>query len=143
MTMTTIISASTKTAVIFIGIQASGKTSFLWRQEDAHRNCLNAHCYWLLRREGMSVQDATAELEGKSVAEKNELLFTRGINFNDLPSWQKRGVGVYWEEYEKTGFNPKTEQPEIAQRRRLRVDDELPLGKKYAQMIEGFLSEVE
>ena len=27
---------------------------FSWRQEDAHRNSLNAHCYWLLRREGMS-----------------------------------------------------------------------------------------
>ena len=26
---------------------------FLWRQEDAHRNALNAHCYWLLRKEGM------------------------------------------------------------------------------------------
>ena len=22
---------------------------FLWRQEDAHRNALNAHCYWMLR----------------------------------------------------------------------------------------------
>lgn len=27
---------------------------FLWRQEDAHRNSLNAHCYWLLRRNGMN-----------------------------------------------------------------------------------------
>ena len=25
---------------------------FLWRQEDAHRNSLNAHCYWMLRKEG-------------------------------------------------------------------------------------------
>jgi tRNA(His) guanylyltransferase len=23
---------------------------FRWRAEDAHRNALNAHCYWLLRR---------------------------------------------------------------------------------------------
>ncbi len=28
---------------------------FLWRQEDAHRNALNAHCYWMLRKEGVSV----------------------------------------------------------------------------------------
>jgi tRNA(His) 5'-end guanylyltransferase len=26
---------------------------FRWRQEDAHRNALNAHCYWLLRREAL------------------------------------------------------------------------------------------
>ncbi len=23
---------------------------FLWRQEDAHRNSLNSHCYWMLRK---------------------------------------------------------------------------------------------
>jgi tRNA(His) 5'-end guanylyltransferase len=27
-------------------------------------------------------------------AEKNELLFQYGINFNDLPAWQKRGAGI-------------------------------------------------
>ncbi len=36
---------------------------FLWRQEDAHRNSLNAHCYWMLRKQGMSVTKATAMLE--------------------------------------------------------------------------------
>ena len=111
---------------------------FLWRQEDAHRNALNAHCYWLLRREGLSAVDATVRLEGQPVSFKNELLFSHGINFDKLPAWQKRGVGVYWEEYEKAGFNPVTGQTEIAARRRLRVDDALPLGQKYAQMITGF-----
>ena len=83
---------------------------FLWRQEDAHRNALNAHCYWMLRKEGMSVKDATEILEGKSVSFKNELLFSRGINFDKLPSWQKRGIGVYWGDVEKTGYNPITKQ---------------------------------
>jgi tRNAHis guanylyltransferase family protein len=53
---------------------------FLWRQEDAHRNSLNSHCYWMLRKEGKSVQEAMAELSGKSVSFKNEQLFSRGIN---------------------------------------------------------------
>ena len=66
---------------------------FLWRQEDAHRNSLNSYCYWTLRKEGKSVQEATAMLEGKSVSFKNELLFSKGINFDKLPSWQKRGIG--------------------------------------------------
>lgn len=30
---------------------------------------------------------------GLSVSQKNELLFQYGINFNDLPNWQKRCVG--------------------------------------------------
>src|SRR5581483_7379340 len=60
---------------------------FRWRNEDAHRNALNAHCYWLLRKQGQSIGDATAALRGMSVASKNELLFQNGINFNDLPLW--------------------------------------------------------
>lgn len=112
---------------------------FLWRQEDAHRNALNAHCYWLLRKEGLDANQATAELEGKSVSYKNELLFSRGINFDKLPSWQKRGIGVYWADIEKTGFNPITKAEEKAIRRKLQVDIELPLGETYGKMVSSFL----
>lgn len=113
---------------------------FLWRQEDAHRNALNAHCYWALRKEGVSAEAATSELEGKSIAYKNEFLFQRGINFDTLPSWQKRGIGVYWSSFEKAGFNPLTGQEEIAVRRGLKVDLELPLREEYANFVEGFLN---
>jgi tRNA(His) 5'-end guanylyltransferase len=81
---------------------------FRWRNEDAHRNALNSHCYWSLRQDGMSPDEATKKLSGISNAEKNELLFQKGINFNELPNWQKRGVGIYWEEFEKNAMNPKT-----------------------------------
>ncbi len=108
---------------------------FRWRQADAHRNALNSHCYWLLRQEGQSVRAATNALLGLSVAEKNELLFQRGINFNNLPSWQKRGVGLYWEDYEKAGLNPITGERVTAQRRRIKVEQELPLRDGYAEFI--------
>ena len=63
---------------------------FQCRQEDAHRNSLNSHCYWMLRKQGKSVGEATKMLEGQSVAFKNELLFQNGMNFDKLPGWQKR-----------------------------------------------------
>lgn len=47
---------------------------FRWRNEDAHRNGLNAHCYWTLRNEGSTIQEAAESLHQLSVAEKNELL---------------------------------------------------------------------
>ena len=112
---------------------------FLWRQEDANRNALNAHCYWMLRKEGLDAQTATAELEGKSIAYKNELLFSRGINYNALPSWQKRGIGIYWADVEKQGYNPVTKQAVTTTRRGLHVNYELPLGEQYAQMVTAFL----
>lgn len=71
------------------------------RNEDAHRNALNAHCYWHLRKQGRSAREASDYLLGNSVADKNRFLFQEGINFNDLPTWQKRGIGVYWQEREK------------------------------------------
>jgi len=114
---------------------------FLWRQEDAHRNALNAHCYWMLRKEGMSVKDATEMLEGKSVSFKNELLFSRGINFDKLPSWQKRGIGVHWGDVEKTGYNPITNQVVKTNRKVLTVDYELPIGEEYAKYITSFLEQ--
>ena len=71
---------------------------FRWRAEDAARNALSAHCYWALRREGSTAAEATAALHGLTGPAKHELLFERGINFNELPAWQKRGVGLIWEE---------------------------------------------
>lgn len=112
---------------------------FRWRQEDAHRNSLNAHCYWMLRKEGLSEQAATRELEGKSVSYKNELLFSRGINYDSLPSWQKRGIGLWRENYEKEGFDPVNQTAVKAVRSRITVCEELPMGEDYSALIKGFL----
>lgn len=112
---------------------------FRWRNEDAFRNSLNAHCYWLLRKQNYSKTDATKSLLNKSIAEKNELLFQSGINFNDLPIWQKRGVGIYWKEVEYEGINPKTKESTLTTRNQLHVDYELPLKEKYDELITGIL----
>jgi tRNA(His) 5'-end guanylyltransferase len=100
---------------------------FRWRHEDAHRNALNSHCYWMLRAAGKSVGEATGQLKGMGVADKNELLFQAGINFNDLPAWQKRGVGISWENYQKQAVNPVTGETVTAIRRRLKRDLDLPM----------------
>jgi tRNA(His) guanylyltransferase len=112
---------------------------FRWRNEDAHRNELNAHCYWLLRKQGQTVDQATKALLKLSVAAKNELLFQNGINFNDLPNWQKRGIGLYWETYEKPGLNPKTNETVVTERRRIRVDYDLPMMEGYGEFIRKLL----
>ena len=114
---------------------------FAWRQEDAHRNSLNSHCYWALRKEGLTQNAATVELEGKSTAFKNELLFQKGINYNDLPSWQKRGMGIYFADVDKEGFNPITNEKVITKRRELVVDYELPIGEEYREFVLKFLEE--
>ncbi|MBP3197961.1 MAG: guanylyltransferase [Butyrivibrio sp.] len=112
---------------------------FRWRQEDANRNALNSHCYWMLRKEGVSVHKTTSELSGKGVSYKNELLFSKGINYDKLPSWQKRGVGLWKEDYEKEGFNPVTGETKMTTRSRIHVEYELPLGDEYGSMVRKFV----
>ncbi len=112
---------------------------FRWRSEDAHRNALNAHCYWMLRKLGQTVDQATGAMLKLSVAAKNELLFQNGINFNDLPNWQKRGIGLYWETYEKPGLNPLTSETVVTERRRIHVDFDLPMKENYDEFIRKLL----
>jgi tRNA(His) guanylyltransferase len=112
---------------------------FRWRQEDAHRNALNAHIYWLLRGEGQPVAKATNALVGMSVAEKNQLLIGRGIDFYTLPAWQKHGSGVIWESYEKVAQNPVTGETVTAARKRLTWNMELPLNETYGEFIQMHL----
>ncbi len=114
---------------------------FRWRNEDAHRNSLNSWCYWTLRKEEKTVRQATKTLEKMSVANKNELLFQRGINFNDLPLWQKRGTGLYWETYEKEAVNKLTGEKVFATRRQIKIDYELPMRDEYSNFIASFFSE--
>lgn len=112
---------------------------FRWRAEDAHRNALNAHGYWLLRRQGRDVNQATEALRGLSTSAKNELLFRGGINFNDLSAWQKRGSGLYWEEFERPGENPVTGERVVARRRRVCHDLELPVKDAYSAFLRGLM----
>lgn len=108
---------------------------FRWRHEDAHRNALNAHCYWALRKEGVDARAATARLRGMSVADKNECLFVRGVNFNDLPAWQRRGTGLWWHHVETPGVDPRTGAATLALRRELHVESQLPMKDAYSALV--------
>ena len=112
---------------------------FRWRQEDAHRNSLNSHCYWMLRKEGVSADDAQKRMSGISNSEKNELLLERGINYNDLPLWQKRGVGMFYRDEQREGFNPVTKETTSYIRRVLHLEMELPIGLDYSRLISDIL----
>ncbi len=114
---------------------------FRWRHEDAGRNSLGAHCYWLLRKGGASAREADARLVGLSRAARNELLFAGGVNFNELPAWQRRGFGLTWGDAAERGPDPCEGGPARAHRRRLRRDFELALGADYEAYVAGLVRE--
>lgn len=108
---------------------------FRWRQEDSHRNSLNAHCYWLLRKAGIPADKVQQRISGLTNAEKNELLFSHDINYNELPMWQRRGVGMYFKDEAREGYNPVTQKHTTYVRRALYLDESLPIGEDYARLI--------
>lgn len=57
--------------------------AFLWRERDATKNAVSmaARAYHSHR-----------ELHGRPAAQMQEMLFAKGINFNDYPAWFKRGT---------------------------------------------------
>lgn len=112
---------------------------FRWRQNDCGRCALNGWCYWTLRNEGKSVRDATRMLEGASVADKNEILHARGVTFAKVPAWQRRGTGIRYETFEKEGVDPRSGTKKTAARRRIVVDDELPMKSAYDAYVAALL----
>lgn len=113
---------------------------FRWRQADAARCALNGWCYWSLIKAGATAAQATQELNGKTLGEKNELLFQHGVNFNEVPMWQRRGTGIRWETFEKPGLNPKTGEQTVATRRHIVRNQELPMNDGYREYLEETLA---
>jgi tRNA(His) 5'-end guanylyltransferase len=110
---------------------------FRWRMADATRNALSGWAYWTLRRKGLSARQATARLDGLDTSAKNELLFQEGINFNALPPWQRRGVGVRWATEPRVGVDKRTNTPVTAVRRTVLTELELPMKAAANQYLEA------
>ncbi|WP_217919105.1 tRNA(His) guanylyltransferase Thg1 family protein [Actinomadura sp. BRA 177] len=104
-----------------------------WRQADAARCALNGWCYWTLRNEGRTPRQATRELERTSISAKNELLYARGINFNKVPAWQRRGVGLWWEK------KPSPDLDVTATRNRIHTERDLPMKGAYRDLVRTLL----
>lgn len=108
---------------------------FRWRSEDARRNALNSHCYYILRSLGKSVDEATDLLRKLPMAGKRAVLHRAGKSFKELPGWQKHGVGLFWETYTAPAVNPLTGEAVMSQRRRIKVEYTLPVKDEYGRFI--------
>lgn len=94
---------------------------FIWRQQDATRNAIQ------------SVGQANfshKQLNNKSCNEIQEMLWQeKQINFNDFPTYQKRGACIIKEYYDKDG----------TQRSRWVVDKDIPIFTQDREYIEKYL----
>ena len=98
---------------------------FKGRQDEAWRNCLNGYIYWTLRDE-MNKEKAMKILNGLKADKIHDILFERGINIAEVPSWQRRGVGIYKVDKMVNGYNPLSKESTTSSRRVIKVDFDLP-----------------
>lgn len=112
---------------------------FRWRQCDAVRCALHGWCYWTLRQVGLSSEMVVDMLAGKNRDEQKALLKQYDIDFEKVPLWQRHGVGLYWEDYTKSGYDPIKAQAVVAERRRIKIQLQLASGKAYNEFLHGLL----
>jgi len=110
--------------VILLPSKADVVRYFVWRQMDSHRNCISSYCFWKLLQGGIGANEAQKLMHRKGYSWKNELLFKKyGVNYNEIPKWERRGTSLYWKEYRKIGYNPIKKEKVTAIRRKISIDD--------------------
>ncbi|MDA3779460.1 MAG: tRNA(His) guanylyltransferase Thg1 family protein [Bacteroidales bacterium] len=67
---------------------------FIWRQQDTVRNSISSVAQDLY---------STKELDGKNMSVQQEMIFQKGINWNNYDSVLKRGRFIFKERYDKQG----------------------------------------
>jgi tRNA(His) 5'-end guanylyltransferase len=103
---------------------------FRWRQEQARTRALDLYCAYVLAKSGNPSGDTIKVLEGMAEDEKVEILRRSEIDFEGLPSWQRRGSGVY---VRPQNGSAKTEA-------RLVVDPNLPAADEYSDYLRRFFA---
>ena len=78
----------------------------LWRQAETWRNHVSSYGYYTLLKTGLSEKDASLRLKNLKANQIHELVFKHGFNLAETPAWQRCGVLVYRETYEKAGYDP-------------------------------------
>jgi len=73
----------------------------VWRQRDAWRNHNNSYAYWLFRKKGHKPSEVAKMLRRLKTKDIHENLFRHGINLAETPTWQRRGILIYREPYQK------------------------------------------
>jgi tRNA(His) 5'-end guanylyltransferase len=102
----------------------------IWRQNDATRNSVSSLAQSLYSHKA---------LHGKRNAELQELIWQKGINWDKLPTTQKRGRCIVKVQVEKPAVNRKTGEVITAIRSEWIVDNEVPIFSKNKDYVNRYL----
>lgn len=90
---------------------------FIWRQQDWTRNSVQ-----MLAQANFSQK----VLNGKNNSELQEMLHNKGINWNDLPTYLKRGACIVKETFKERVYTPAPNSDYDVERSRWIIDPNVP-----------------
>ncbi len=91
----------------------------VWRQAETWRNHVSSYGYYTLLKTGLTEKEAALRLKNMKASAIHELVFRHGINLAETPRWQRCGILVYRETYEKAGYDPVKKTEVTAQRKKI------------------------
>ena len=80
----------------------------------------------MIRKEGSKPRIAAGELQNMKLKDLKRLIQRHGIKLSQIPKWHERGILIYWECFNKEGFDPIRNRQVVAERRRIKVEWSLP-----------------
>ncbi|MBU4492219.1 MAG: tRNA 5'-guanylyltransferase [Euryarchaeota archaeon] len=113
----------------------------LWRQAETWRNHVSSYGYYTLLKAGLTENEAALRLKSMNASAIHELVFQHGINLAETPAWQRCGILIYREKYEKSGYDPTKKIEVKTQRTRIIQEWNTPIfktedgGKLVARLI--------
>jgi tRNA(His) 5'-end guanylyltransferase len=103
---------------------------FYWRQSDCERNSVQSVARSLFSHK---------ECNNKDVDELKELCLTKNVNWDELPTYQRRGRCAVKRYFEKEGEHGKTGEKFIALRSEWVIDNEIPNFSQDKNYIEQYI----
>jgi tRNA(His) guanylyltransferase len=115
---------------------------FVWREDDASKNSVSM---------AASAHYSDAELDGKNGSQKQEMLFGKGVNWNDYPSFFKRGSYLQRKTVDRTLTDeeraripePHRPAPDATFKRTQVVTLDLPPVRKIGNLVEVLFARAE
>jgi len=101
----------------------------LWRQAEAWRNHISSYGFYILRDVGLDERAAAVRLKGMKSSDIHELAFRHGINLGETPRWQRCGMLIFREAFEKRGYDPIRGTEVTASRTKVSHDCNIPIFK--------------
>lgn len=129
-------------ATLWMGVDVDAVADyFCWRQAEAAAGTLDCWCNWALRNGGQSMAQAAEALRALDAGDKRELLGASGIRFEELPAWQRRGVGLRWQRVDGWSFDGGRATMSSVVRRQILIERDLPALEDFRQHLRAVVAE--